>query len=128
MCQRSLSNRQGKQKTLWSIAIQKYMNNFRLSFEAWEEGSLEDSRRGQMLVGYQETCCHMIFDIKMDVQFTCKAHYVAGSHTTDPPSSITYSSVVSRNSIRIVFTLSDLNDVAIRDADIGNAYFNAKYQ
>ena len=70
----------------------------------------------------------MIFDIKMDRRFKPKACYVSGGHTTDPPSPITYYSVVYRDSIRIAFTLADLNDVEIRDADIGNAYLNAKCQ
>ena len=68
----------------------------------------------------------MIFDIKMDRRFTRKARYVAGGHTTDPPSSIKYSSAVSRDSIRIAFTLAALNNVYIRGADIGNTYLNAK--
>ena len=57
-----------------------------------------------------------------------KARYVAGGHTTDPPSSITCSSVVSRDSIRISFTLAALNNVDIGAADIGNAYLKAKCQ
>ena len=81
------------------------MKNVRVAFETWEEGSLDDARRGQNLVGYQEICCHMIFDIKMNKQFTRKACYVSGSQTTDPPSFIAYSSVVSRESVRIAFTL-----------------------
>ena len=71
------------------------MKNFRVAFEAWEEGSFEDARRGQNLFGYQEICCHIIFNMNMDKQFTRKACYVAGGHNTDPPSSITYSSIVS---------------------------------
>ena len=40
----------------------------------------------------------MVFDIKMD--FTHKAWFVAGGHTrTETPASMTYSSVVSRDSI-----------------------------
>ena len=62
----------------------------------------------------------------MDRRFKPKACYVSGGHTTDPPSPITYYSVVYRDSIRIAFTLADLNDVEIRDADIGNEYLNAK--
>ena len=62
----------------------------------------------------------------MDGRCTCKACYVAGGHTTDPPSSITYSSVVSRDSTRIAFTLAALNGVEIRSADIGNVYLNVK--
>ena len=102
------------------------MNNVRVAFESWEEGSLEDARCGQKLVVYQEIRCHMIFYIKMDGRFTRKACYFSGGHTTDPPSSITCSSVVSRDSIIIVFTLAALNDADIRAADVGNAYLNAK--
>ena len=112
--------------TLWYTAIQKETKNVCVAFEAWEKGSLEEVRRGQKLVGYREIRCHMIFDIKMDGSFACKACHVAGGHTTDPPFSITYSSVVSRDSIRIAFTLAALNNVAIRAAEIGNAYLNAK--
>ena len=94
------------------------MKNVRVSFEAWEERSLEDARCGQKLVGYQEIRCHMIFDIKMGGRFTRKSCCVADGHTTDPPSSITYSSVVSRDSIIIAFALSALNGVDIRATDI----------
>ena len=72
---------------------------------------MEDARRGQNLVGYQEIRFRMIFDIKMDRQLTHKARYVSGGHATDPPSSITYYSVVSRDSIRIAFTLASLKGV-----------------
>ena len=102
------------------------MKNVRVAFEAWEEGSLDDARCVQKLVGYQEIRCYMIFDINMDGRFTRKYHYVAGGHTTDTPSSIMYYSVVSRDSIRIAFTLATINSVEIRSADIGNAYLNKK--
>ena len=52
---------------------------------------------------------HMIFDIKMDEKFTRKAILVVGGHTTAPPSSITYSSVVSRESVGISIILASLN-------------------
>ena len=78
------------------------MKNVLVAFETWEEGLLEDAMRGQKLVGYQEIHCHMIFDINMDRPFTRKARYVAGSHTTDPPPPITYSSVVFRLKITTI--------------------------
>jgi hypothetical protein len=65
----------------------------------------------------------MVFDIKMD--FTRKARLVAGGHVTDPPVSIMYSTVVSRESVRIAFLIAALNDLNILAADIGNAYLNA---
>ena len=70
----------------------------------------------------------MIFDINMGGRFTPKARYLAGGHTTDPPSSIIYYIVVSIDSIRIAFTLAALNDVEIRAADIGNACLNANFR
>jgi hypothetical protein len=44
---------------------------------------------------------------------------------TNPPSSLTYSSVVSRDSVRIAFVLAALNDINLLATDIGNAYLNA---
>jgi hypothetical protein len=74
-------------------------------------------------VGFQEIKCHMIFDVKMDLMR--KARFVAGGHLTEPPASITYLSVVSRDSVRIAFMLAALNDLDIMACDIGNAYLNA---
>ena len=59
----------------------------------------------------------MIFDIKMDGKFTRTARSVANGNTTVPTSSITYSSVVSRESVRIVFLLPSLNDLDIFACD-----------
>ena len=60
-----------------------------------------EARKGKVgeLIGYQEIRNHIVFDVKMD--FTRKARYCAGGHTTDAPDGITYSSVVSRDSVRI---------------------------
>ena len=66
----------------------------------------------------------MIFDIKMDL--TRKARFVAGDHMTDTPASMTYSSVVSRDSVRIAFTYTALKGMDVWAADIENAYRNAK--
>ena len=64
----------------------------------------------------------------MDGKFTRKARFLAGGHTTSPPSSSTYSSVVSRDSVRIAFLIAVLNDLDISAYNIGNAYFNAQYR
>jgi hypothetical protein len=55
------------------------------------------------------------------MDFTRKACFVASGHKTDPPASITYSSVVSRDTVHIAFLLSALKDIDILAADIGNA-------
>jgi len=111
----------------WRKAIEKEMKNVRIAFQRFIERS-EDGSEGQgpsSLQGYQEIKCHMIFDIKMDGDFTRKARFVAGGHTTEAPASATYSSVVSRESVRIAFMIAALNDLEIFAADVENAYLNA---
>ena len=110
----------------WRAAIEKEMSNLRAAntFERWD-GTVAEARTGKKLVGYQEIKCHMIFDIKLDGNFTRKARLVAGGHTTEAPSSVTYSSVVSRASVRIAFLVAALNDLDVFAADVGNAYLNA---
>jgi hypothetical protein len=53
------------------------------------------------------------------------ARFVAGGHMTKTPMSITYSSVVSRDSVRIAFLIITLNDLDIMACDVSNAYLNA---
>ena len=67
----------------------------------------------------------MLFDINMDGKFTHKAILVADGHKTDASASITYSSMVSRESVRIVLTVASLNGLEVFSCDIGNAYLNA---
>ena len=69
----------------------------------------------------------MIFDIKIDGKFTCKARLVSGGHKTAHPSSITYYSVLNRESVRLLFIVSVLHDLDICACDIGNAYLNATF-
>jgi Reverse transcriptase (RNA-dependent DNA polymerase) len=94
----------------------KEMTNARVTFAIQEEGSTPPP-------GHKCIPCRVIFDIKMD--FTRKARIVAGGHLTDPPTSITYCSVVSCETVRIAFVLAALNDLDIFALDIGNAYLNA---
>ena len=61
----------------------------------------------------------------MDGSFTRKARLVADGHKTEPPTSMTYSSVVARDSVRIALTIASLNCLEISSCDIGNAYLNA---
>jgi len=108
----------------WQKAIKKVVKNVRVAFQWFTEG-LDGDQGPSLLQGYQEIRCHMIFDIKMDRDFTRKARFVAGGHTTEAPLSTTYSSVVSRESVRIAFLIAALNDLDVLAADIGNAYLNA---
>ena len=68
--------------------------------------------------------CHMIFDLKMEY-FCRKARLVAVGHVTDPPYTITYANVVSREIVRISLTLAALNDLPLNVAEIQNAYITA---
>ena len=108
----------------WWKAIQKEMKKVMIAFE-FDESVTPDMVRMDptKYVGFQEISCHMIFDVKMDL--TRKARFVAGGHLTEPPASITYSSVVTRDSIRIAFLVAALNNLDITACDVGNAYLNA---
>ena len=66
----------------------------------------------------------MIFDIKMDRNFTCKARLVAGGHKMAPPLLITYIIVVTRESVIQEFLIDGMNDLDICACDIGNANLN----
>jgi hypothetical protein len=73
--------------------------------------------------GYKEIRCNMIFDIKSTL--VRKARLVAGGHMTDPPKDAVFSSVVTRDSVRIAFTMAALNDLEVLAGDVQNAYLNA---
>ena len=75
-------------------------------------------------IGFKKITCHLIFDVKFDL--TRKARYVGGGHLTKVSPSLSYSSVVSRDSVRIMFLIAALNDLDIKMCDIGNAYLNAE--
>jgi hypothetical protein len=92
------------------------MKNNAIAFRFLEDGE-------HVPVGSQWIPFHMIFDIKCD--FTRKARFVAGGRWTETPAQLTYSSVVTRDSVRIAFLIAALNDIDILTADIGNAYLQA---
>ena len=79
------------------------------------------------LPGHAEIGCHMVFDIKMDGEFTCKARFmVNGNETNDLPKWDVYTSVVSRETmVCIAFLYAALNDLSVLSCDILNAYLNA---
>ena len=92
-----------KGDTLWWDIICKEIKNVRIAFEEFE-GDKDD-----IPPRYQFVNCHMIFDIKMGKGFRRNARMVAGCHTTEAPVSLTYSSVVSIDAVRIALTVADLN-------------------
>ena len=76
-------------------------------------------------MGFQQITGHIIFDIKLGEGFRRKARFVGDGHKTKPPSSITYSSVLFRDSVRIMLLVAALNNLNIQGADIENAYLTA---
>ena len=104
--------------TYWKEAIEMGMKKIREAFELYE-GDVND------LTGYQEITTHFIFDIKLGENFRRKARLVADGHKTKTPKSVTYSSVVARDSVRICLLLVALNELDIMSGDIENAYLTA---
>lgn len=102
--------------TFWRDAIEKEMRNVSDAFEIREDNKPPPF--------HQLIRCHMIFDIKPET-LVRKARFVAGGHMTDPPRDSVYSSVVSRDSVRLFFLIAALNDLDVRACDVQNAYINA---
>ena len=103
--------------TLWQDATRKEMSNVEVAFKFLDDGT-------SLPIGFKKITCHLIFDVKFDL--TRKARYVGGGHLTKVSPSLSYSSVVSRDSVRIMFLIAALNDLDVKMCDIGNAYLNAE--
>ena len=93
------------------------MKNVRIALNILPNGKSAPS-------GYKQIRCHMIFDIKIE-DFRRKARLVAGGHMTEAPKCMTYSSVVSHETIRLALTIAALNDLEVKSGDIMNAYITA---
>jgi hypothetical protein len=103
--------------TLWQDAVSKEMKNIQITFKILNgDESFPPT--------YQEIRCHMIFDVKIEY-FHRRSRFVAGVHINDTPHAMIYASGVSRESVRIILTLYDLNDLDVKMADIENAYLTA---
>ena len=96
------------------------MKKVRITFELYE-GNVED-----LPPGYKEVSCHMIFDVNMGESFRRKTPMAAGGHNTTTPSPLTYSSVVSRERIRIDLTIYALNGLKVLACNIQNEYLTEK--
>ena len=96
--------------------MKKEIHNVEVVFKFLDDGT-------KLPIGSEKTKCQLIFDIKFDL--TQKARYVGGGHPTHVPSSMPYSSVVSRDSVRTMFLIVALNDLDVKMCDMGNAYLDA---
>ena len=105
--------------TLWTDAVELEMKNNRTAFEEYD-GQVED------LVAYEQISGHLIFDVKLSENFRRKARFVADGHLVETPASVTYSTVVSRDSVRILLLVAALNGLDVKGADVQNAFISAK--
>ena len=99
----------------WRMATELETNNVLPSFEFIDDNVVPKF--------YKHINHHMIFYVKMDLMQ--KAHLIADGHQTDPSKEFTYSTIVSRDSIRIVFTFVALNALGVLSANVQGAYLNA---
>ena len=60
---------------------------------------------------YSKITGHLVFDIKIGEGFRRKARFVANGHKTEDPNVVTYSTVVSRDSVRIMLLVAALNNL-----------------
>jgi hypothetical protein len=105
--------------TLWQDGVRKEMKTVRPAFEEYE-GDIRD------LVGHQKIDVQFVFDVKLGEDFRRKARLVALGNRAKTPSTLTCSSVVSRDSVRTALTTAALNDLDILVCDIEGACLTAK--
>ena len=102
----------------WTEAIREEMEKIKGAVRI-HDGALRD------LVGYQQITGHIIFDRKLSEGFRRKARFVGDGHKIETPNSKTYSSVVSRDFVRIMLMIAALNNLEIEGAGIENFYLIA---
>ncbi|MEM7375799.1 MAG: hypothetical protein AAF587_44825, partial [Bacteroidota bacterium] len=95
--------------TLWMDAVRLEMRNCRIAFEE-HQGDMAE------LDNYQEITGHLVFDVKLGENFRRKARFCADGNKTEAPAAVTYSSVVSRDSVRLLLLIAALNDLPILSA------------
>ena len=100
----------------WMDALRLEMNTILIAFDIKPEGAGPPP-------GYTKSSGHIIWDVKMD--FTRKARWVKNGHLTRNPSTSTFAGVVSRESVRILFTYAALNGLNVWAADVKSAYLQA---
>ena len=105
---------------LWTIEIAKEMTDIRVAFKFLEDG--ED-----VPIGYDYVRCHIIFHIKIE-EFRRKSRLVAGGHMTKTPDTMTYYSVVSRETVFLDLVIATLNDLEVKCGDGINVYITESIQ
>ena len=100
--------------TYWSDSISEDMKNVWVAFQI-----LDDDK--PVLIGYKFNCCHMILDVNME-DLSRNSCLVVGVHLTETPATMTFASVVSRESVRLDLIIAALNNLEVRCGDVKNSY------
>ena len=105
------------ENTFWADGIAKEVKNVRVEFDV-----APDSHR--IPQNYQFFHCHIIFGMNME-DFRLKLRYTAGGRMKNSLPTITYTSVVGRETAQIAFTFAVLDGLEVNSSDIKNTYATA---
>ena len=94
------------------------MKNNRVAIGGYD-GKIED------IVAYEQISGYLIFDVKLYENFRRKVRFVADGHLVETPASVTYSTVVYRDSVRILLLAAALNGLEVKGANVQNASLSA---
>ena len=110
--------------TYWQDAMDLELNQIH-EYKVFKDTGKAQSHNGKVVIpdGFQKIRVHFVYAVKHDGRF--KARLVADGHLTKEPVESIYSGVVSLRSLRMVVFLSQLNNLEIWGADVGNAYLEA---
>ncbi|HSN67417.1 MAG TPA: reverse transcriptase domain-containing protein, partial [Fusibacter sp.] len=104
--------------TLWMDAVAKEMKTIMVAFDVLKNGR-------KVPPGYEYMSGHIVADVKHST-WERKIRWVADGHKLDTPKELTYSSVVSRDSVRIALTMAALHDLKVKSSDISGAFLCSK--
>ena len=113
--QRRERDRSRKGDTKWMDSIRLEMKNNRIAFQTFDG----DTKK---LIGYTEIKGHIVFDVKLAENSRRKARFCAYGHKVETRAFLTYSTVVSRDSVRIILMIAALNKLDLQGVVIQNAF------
>ena len=110
--------------THWQDAMDLQLTQIH-EYKVFKDTGKAQFHNGKVVIpdGFQKIRVHFVYAVKHDGRF--KARLVADGHLTKEPVESIYSGVVSLRSLRMVVFLSQLNNLEIWGADVGNAYLEA---
>ena len=110
--------------THWQDAMDLELTQIH-EYKVFKDTGKAQFHNGKVVIpdGFQKIRVHFVYAVKHDGRF--KARLVADGHLTKEPVESIYSGVVSLRSLRMVVFLSQLNNLEIWRADVGNAYLEA---